>query len=172
MTEVSESGRREGRTEEVVLPSKDVTIRGINPELYNGVAELSRRLGISIGEAINEAMRLLLDVRGGLLTSIGPLVESMKVAGKAIGEGVSNLTPVPISGVEEVELSKDDFEKFGRRVLITDVKKLIISQDVDEKTLDKYVTVIRNCEEVSFPKSMSKLLALSKCRSVKRVSFY
>ncbi|MEM2219089.1 MAG: hypothetical protein QXU50_03155 [Candidatus Korarchaeum sp.] len=168
MTEVSEVRRGE----EVVLAPKDVTIRGLNPELYNSVAELSRRLGISIGEAINEAMKLFLDVRSGLLTGIGPLVEGVRVAGKSISEGVSNLTPVPVSGVEEIELSKEDFEKFGRRVLITDVRKLTLSQDVDEKTLEKYVAVIRNCEEVYFPKILSKLLALSKCRNVRKISFY
>jgi hypothetical protein len=153
-------------------PSKDITIRGVNPELYNSVAELSRKLGISIGEAINEAMRLLLDVRGGLVGSIQPLVEGVKEAGKSISEGISNLTPIPISGIEEIELSKEDFEKFGRRVLISDVRKVVFSQDVDEATLEKYVAVIRDCDEVSFPKSISKLLALSKCRDVDRVTFY
>ncbi|RSN67683.1 hypothetical protein D9Q81_07775 [Candidatus Korarchaeum cryptofilum] len=151
--------------------SKDITIRGLNPELYNSVAELSRRLGISIGEAINEAMKLLLDVMGGL-RSIQPLVEGVKEAGKSISEGISNLTPVPISGIEEIELSKEDFEKFGRRVLISNVRKVVFSQDVDEATLEKYVAVIRDCDEVSFPKSISKLLALSKCRDVDRVTFY
>ncbi|MCS7102742.1 MAG: hypothetical protein NZ992_02530 [Candidatus Korarchaeum sp.] len=169
MTEIGGEGRKEVKE---VLPTKDVTIRGVNPELYNSVAELSRRLGISIGDAINEAMKLLLDVRGELIAGISPLVEGMKSAGKAIGEGISNLTPVPVSGVEEVEFTKEDFERFGRRVLISDVKKLIISHDVDEKTLDKYVVVIRNCEEVSFPRSISKLLALSKCRNVRKISFY
>jgi hypothetical protein len=153
-------------------PSKDITIRGVNPELYNSVAELSRKLGMSIGEAINEAMRLLLDVRGGLVGSIQPLVEGVKEAGKSISEGISNLTPIPISGIEEIELSKEDFEKFGRRVLISNVRKVVFSQDVDEATLEKYVAVIRDCDEVSFPKSISKLLALSKCRDVSKVTFY
>lgn len=172
MTEMSSMNEREERKVSYVVTTKDVTIRGVNPELYNSVAELSRRLGISIGEAINEAMKLFLDARSGLITSIGPLLEGMRTAGKSIGEGLSNLTPVPISDVEEMELSKEDFEKFGRRVLITNVRKLILSQDVDEKTIEKYVAVIRNCEEVSFPKGLSKLLALSKCRNVKKVSFY
>ncbi|RDD53247.1 MAG: hypothetical protein BA066_05375 [Candidatus Korarchaeota archaeon NZ13-K] len=170
MTDVSESTRREERVE--VVPAKDITIRGLNPELYNGIAELSRRLGISIGEVMNEAMKLLLDVRGELLTGIGPLIDGMRSAGKALGEGISYLTPTPISGVEEMELSKEDFERFGRRVLITDVRRLTFSQDVDERTLEKYVAVIRNCDEVSFPRGISKLLALSKCRNVRRISFY
>ncbi len=152
--------------------SKDITIRGVNPELYNSVAELSRRLGISIGEAINEAMRLLLDVRGGLMGSLQPLLEGVKEAGKSVGEGISNLAPIPISGVEEIELNKEDFEKFGKRVLISGVRKIVFSQDVDEATLERYVAVIRDCDEVSFPKSISKLLALSKCRNVSRVTFY
>ncbi len=164
--EIIVRGLGEGR------PSKDITIRGVNPELYNSVAELSRRLGISIGEAINEAMRLLLDVRSGLAGSIQPLIEGVKEAGKSVSEGISNLTPIPISGVEEIELSKEDFEKFGKRVLISDVGKVVFSQDVDEGTLEKYVAVIRDCEEVSFPKSVSKLLALSKCRNVGKVTFY
>ncbi len=170
---MTEGNERVGRrVEGVVEPLKDVTIRGLNPELYNSVAELSRRLGISIGEVMNEAMKLLLDVRGELMTGLSPLMEGIRSAGKALGEGISNLAPIPISGVEEVELSREDFERFGRRVLITDIKRLVISQDVDEGTLEKYVAVIRNCDEVSFPRSISKLLALSKCRNVGKVSFY
>lgn len=165
MTEVREERREE------VIPVKDVTIRGINPELYRGIAELARRLGISIGEAINEAMKLFLDVRG-VATGVQPLVEGIRNAGKALEKGISDLAPVVISGVEEIELNRSDFEGFGKRVLITDVRKLIISQDVDDKTLERYVALIRNCEEVSFPRTISKLLALSKCRGVNKVSFY
>lgn len=172
MTEVSEIGGKERKVEEVVVPAKDITIRGLNPELYRGVAELSKRLGVSIGEIMNEAMKLLLDARGELMTGLGPLMEGIWSAGKALSEGISNLAPVPISGVEEVELSKEDFARFGRRILITDIRRVIFSQDVDEETLEKYVAVIRNCDEVSFPKSTSKLLALSKCRNVGKVSFY
>lgn len=159
------------RIDEEVIPVKDVTIRGINPELYRGVAELAKRLGISMGEVMNEAMKLLLDVRG-VITGVQPLMEGIRDAGKALEKGISGLAPVVISGVEEIELNRSDFEGFGKRVLIADVKKLVLSQDVDDKTLEKYVALIRNCEEVSFPKSISKLLALSKCRGVSKVSFY
>ncbi|MDK2463803.1 MAG: hypothetical protein QI223_03390 [Candidatus Korarchaeota archaeon] len=148
---------------------KDVTIRGVDSDLYDRAAEIARRTGKTIGEIINEALGLFIDLTEGIRSGIQPLVDSAKEASRRIGEGLTSAVPTVISDLEEIEVTKTDLEQFGRRVVFQNIDRLIFTDDVDAETFDKYVALIRNCEEVKPPKGVSKLLVLSKCRRVERL---
>ncbi len=145
---------------------KDITIRGINSDLYDRAAEVARRTGKTIGDVINESLKLFLDLTEGLRTSLQPIVNGARQAGKVIETSLSSLAPVMITGLNELEVSKEDLEQFGKRVIFSDIKRLYFTDDVDSDTLEKYVAMIRDCEEVRVPKGISKLLVLSKCRDI------
>ncbi len=145
---------------------KDITIRGINSDLYDKAAEVARRTGKTIGDIVNESLKLFLDLTEGLRTNLQPIVSGAKEASRMIEAGISTLAPVMITGLDELEVSKEDLEQFGKRVIFSDIDKLYFTDDVDSETLEKYVAMIRNCEEVRVPKNISKLLVLSRCRDV------
>ena len=167
MTEVREvdEGRR----------TKDVTIRGLDADVYNRVAEIARRSGKTVGEIVNEALRFFVDLTEGLTLGMESLmrdVESaLKGAGKAVEGAAKSVLPgaAVISGIDRVRITKEDFEQFGKRVIFQDIERLEL--DVDKETFEKYVVLIRSCEEVVVPKGLSKLLVLSRCRDVDRVVF-
>ena len=148
---------------------KDVTIRGVDSDLYDRAAEIARRTGKTIGEVINEALGLFIDLTEGIRSGIQPLVDSAKEAGRKIGEGLTSAVPTVISDLEEIEVTKTDLEQFGRRVVFQNIDRLVFADDVDAETFDRYVALIRNCDEVRPPKGVSKLLVLSKCRRVERL---
>ena len=162
MTEESGGEFREERR-------KDVTIRGVDSDLYDRAAEIARRTGKTIGEVINEALGLFIDLTEGMRSGIQPLVDSAKEAGRRIGEGLTSAVPTVISDLEEIEVTKTDLEQFGRRVVFQNIDRLVFADDVDAETFDRYVALIRNCDEVRPPKGVSKLLVLSKCRRVERL---
>ncbi len=145
---------------------KDITIRGINSDLYDKAAEIARRTGKTIGDVINESLKLFLDLTEGLRTSLQPIVNGAKEAGKMLEASMSTLAPVMVAGLDELEISKEDLEQFGKRVIFSDIKKLYFADDVDSETLEKYVAMIRDCDEVRVPKGVSKLLVLSRCRDI------
>jgi len=115
---------------------------------------------------INESLKLFLDLTEGLRTSLQPIVNGAKEAGKMLEASMSTLAPVMVAGLDELEISKEDLEQFGKRVIFSDIKKLYFADDVDSETLEKYVAMIRDCDEVRVPKGVSKLLVLSRCRDI------
>jgi len=151
------------------VKKKDITIRGVNSDLYDRAAEIARRTGKTIGEIINESLALFLDLTEGLRTGIQPIVEGAKEAGRKLETGLSATVPVMIASLDELEVTKADLEQFGKRVVFQNIGRLVFADDVDQETFDRYVALIRNCDEVRVPKGISKLLVLSKCRDVDRL---
>ena len=154
---------------EEVRKRKDITIRGINSDLYDRAAEIARRTGKTIGEVINESLALFLDLTEGLRMGIQPIIEGAKEAGKSLEAGISATVPVMIGTLEELEITKADLEQFERRVIFSNIERLVFADDVDAETFEKYVALIRDCGEVRVPKGISKLLLLSRCRDVSRL---
>ena len=148
---------------------KDVTIRGVDAFLYNKAAEIAKKTGKTMGEVVNEALRLFIDITEGLRAGMQPISEGLREAGRRVDYTLSSISPTVISDVEELEVSKEDLEQFGRRVIFQNVRRLVFQDDIDAETFERYVALIRECEEVRPPKGVSKLLVLSRCRKVGRL---
>ncbi len=145
---------------------KDITIRGVDSILYNRAAEIARRTGKTMGEIINESLRLFIDVTEGIKEGMQPLTEGFREAGRRLDFAISSVSPTIISDLSELEVNKADLEQFGRRVIFQNIDKLVFSEDVDPETFEKYVALIRNCDVVKPPRGVSKLLMLSRCRGI------
>lgn len=152
------SGREEVR--------KDVTIRGVDAFLYSRAAEIAKRTGKTMGEVINEALKLFIDLTEGLRGGLEPVTEGLREAGRKVDYTFSMLNPTVISDLEELEVSREDLVQLGRKVIFQRVKRLTFADDVDAETFERYVALIRECDEIKPPKGVSKLLVLSKCRGV------
>lgn len=136
--------------------TKGVFIRGVDRSLYQEVSELARRIGKTVGEVTNEAYRLLL--------STGFLLEDVA---KSFGEGLRGVAVV--GPVGELEVTGRDLEGYGKRVAFRGVDRLVF-RDVSPETFDKYVSRIVFVKELVVPKALPKMMVLTKCRYVDKVT--
>lgn len=149
---------------------KDVTVRGVDAALFNRAAEIAKRTGKTMGDVVSEALRLLIYLSDNLAAGMEPVADAvsrgLKGAESKVSYTFSSIAPAIVSDLEELEVSKEDMEQFGRRIVFQNVKRLVFRDDVDAKTFEKYVALIKDCEKVKPPKGVSKLLVLSRCRGV------
>ncbi len=146
------------------------SIRGLDPEVYDRFAKVARELGVSVGELMNEAMRFMLS-----LVSLGTLagVEGVKLLMKSlrgIKEVAKSLGNVEvISGLDELEVSKEDLESIDKPVIFMNIKKLVFKEGIDRGLIESKVRGIKLVDEVVVPKSIPKLVVARKCSMVKRI---
>lgn len=162
-------------TEEKNRKSEVVSIRGLDRDLYSRVVALAKELGKTTGELMNEAMRLYLLLSGHsstIMKNTSKTISGISGITKAFMEGLKSKEVVTIKGLQEVRLSKEDLEKYGKKVMISTVAKVIFEPDIDAETFDKYIDSIISCTEVQVPDKIPKVLVYSKCKLVSRVVFY
>ena len=119
----------------------DVTIRGIEDDVYSAFSAEARKRGVPIGELVTQVMRIFLE-------------ESLDRS-------------YVVDSVDELDLTKAELESVGRPVVFQGLRTLTIADDVDWETFDKYVDQIRNSRTVIIPNTLTKLQVLTKCRKVK-----
>ncbi len=137
---------------------KDVTIRGVDSSLYLRIVEIAKGAGKTVGDIVNEAFKLFIDVKEGIEGSVEAVQSKITEA----------VTPVSvISDLEELEVSGDELRELGRKVIFRNIGKLTLK--VNRGEFEKYVAAIRDCQVVRVPKELPKLLLLSKARGVRRV---
>lgn len=120
----------------------DVTIRGIEDEVYAKFAAEAKRRGVSIGELATQAMRVM--------ASEGP--------GSAYA----------IRNQEDLSVSKADLMSLDGTVRFSNIETLRFEDDVDWEVFKAKVEGLDNIETVVLPRSLSKFQVLTRARSVER----
>ncbi|MFP3196022.1 MAG: hypothetical protein RXQ74_04060 [Caldivirga sp.] len=160
----SETGSASSGEEE----RKQVTIKGVDRELYDKALQLSREMGVTIGELVNMSLRAFLslaDVTSRAVTSISQVVSE---SGRALMEGARGVKV--ISNVDELTVTREDLENLDSPVAFRGIKRLTFSGDVDWELFNSKVNSIVMCDEVILPKTIPKLKALEKMKLIKKVS--
>ena len=121
-------------------PVTDVTIRGIDDDVYARFAAEAKKRGVPIGELTTTAMRDLLD--------------------KATGPSYR------IANLEYLSVSKNDLESMDGPVVLEDIEALEFEDDVDWPTFNQHVERVENVEAVLLPKTLSKFQLLTKAKNV------
>lgn len=122
----------------------DVTIRGIDDEIYRRFSAESRNRGMAIGKLVTIAMSNLLEV-------------------KPMGN-------YKIENIKEVNASKKDLESLEKPVIFQNINKLTFSDDVDWPTFRDYVEEIKNVKELNVPNKLTELQILAKSKSVSKIN--
>ncbi len=146
------------------------TIRGLDPELYEKFSKIAKEIGTNIGALMNEAMKnviALIEVgkdvgKTGLVIATAP-IKAAKEASKEIKDFEV------ISGVSELEVSKDDLEALDKPVVFTNMSKLVFADDVTWEVIERKVRAIKLVDEVVIPKHIPKLQLVKRCSMVKRI---
>ncbi len=122
----------------------DVTIRGIDDDVYARFAAEAKRRGASIGELTTKVMKDFVD----------------SSAGKSVYK---------ISDLAHLTVSKNDLDSIDGVVSLTDIQMLEFDDDVDWETFKTKVEKIEDVAVVVLPKSISKFQVLTKARDVSTI---
>ncbi len=152
-----------------------IAVRGVDEDLYRRVSALAKETGRTIGELINESMKLLLSVASTALEKSKELTGTTVVLARRFSEGLKEgfkeAEALVISDVEELNLTRKDLEEVSKPIILKNIKKLSIDDDVPYELFKNKVLSITFCDEVSVPSSYPKLEVLSICRMVKKLTF-
>ncbi|PWI48174.1 hypothetical protein CEE45_08395 [Candidatus Heimdallarchaeota archaeon B3_Heim] len=141
---------------------KNVTIRGIDSEIYDEFSSSIKSLKMNIGEAITQMMQ-------DVLKDFDDTFPNLSAKGSL---GKLKKDRLSISALDKIRISRRDLEEAGAEIRFTHVGKLIFEPDVDLATFNKYVRGITHCEYVRIPAFLPKLILLSKTQYCGRVETY
>lgn len=121
----------------------DVTIRGIDDEVYARFTAEAKKRSMSIGELTTIVMRALVDETSTRTYRIGDL--------------------------SDLSVSKKDLDSLDGMVTFFNISKLGFEDQIDWETFDKHVGAIVNVGSVKIPAKVTRFQALTKCRTVGKV---
>lgn len=118
----------------------DVTIRGIDGEVYSEFAAEAKKRSVPIGELTTEAMRSFLEAAGAPVYTIGDL--------------------------DMLTVSKTDLESIEGMVVLNNIDLLEFSDDVDWPTFSARVKMISNVDLLRIPRGLSKFQILTRGQKI------
>jgi hypothetical protein len=121
----------------------DVTIRGIDDDVYAKFTAEAKKRDLSIGELTTIVMRALVEDVGTTNYRIGNLVSLV--------------------------ITRKDLESLKGQVMLYNIKRLEIGDDVDWDLFDRSVMSIKSTSLVLIPASLTRFQVLTKCNMVAEV---
>jgi len=128
-----------------------VTIRGIDKKIYNKLSGLAKELNKTVGELMNEAMSLVITLRGK--------IESI------------DSTILLIEGISRLTLSGEELKELDKKILIQNVDELIFEKDVETTHVKEKIYRLMNIGKIHVKGKINKLILYSKCINVKEIVF-
>ncbi|RLG88736.1 MAG: hypothetical protein DRO15_02185 [Thermoprotei archaeon] len=150
---------------------KAITIRGIDKDLYDRILVLARETGKTVGELLNEAMKLLLIIGPVALRATSRVAQGIISASRAITEGVVEgfQDVIEVSGVDELVVTRSDLEQVEKPLVFKLIKRLEFADDIPYELFVSKVKAIILCNEVLIPSTYPKLKVVNICRMVRRI---
>jgi hypothetical protein len=141
---------------------KNVTIRGIDSEIYEEFSSSIKSLNMNIGDAITRMMADILEDFDGTF----PKLSSKRSLGKF------KLNKIKIMHHDFLSINKADLVEGGVKIYFMHIQKLRIGPDVDLETFNRYIGAIQHCDIVEIPNILPKVILLSKTPFCDRVRVY
>ena len=141
---------------------KNVTIRGIDSDVYEEFSTNIKSLNRNIGEAVTQMMQDIIQDFDGTFPTLSSRKSLTKLHEKT----------ARISHHDHLSISKSDLEEAGMSFAFRHIDKLIFEPDVDLDTFNQYVRDIRHCSRVKIPNFLPKLLLLSRIQFCDKVEVY
>jgi hypothetical protein len=137
------------------------SIRGIDERLYHELSLMARETGRTVGELVNEAMRLFLSATDKTSELGRHFIEGYK-------EVVKGRNYEVISGFEELEVTEGDLRGSVKPVEFRNIKTLVF-KNVPYDLFKERVARVVLCDTLVVPKEYPKLEVAKKCFLVKRI---
>jgi hypothetical protein len=105
---------------------------------------------------------------GSYAINPSPSSQTLEAEGKQL---TINAEVARIGDLDKLELSKEDLETLGKRIVLENIEDLKLSPEVDIDTVNKYIEVIRNVETLEVPKSIYMVI-LTKQKDCETITKY
>ncbi len=150
---------------------KVYTIRGIDPKTYEAFTRLARELNVNLGKLVSEAMRLTLTITEATSKkSLKKILELTSGITRGTTSGEEGDDVEIITGVKELEVTREDLESMEKPVVFLNMRKLEFTDDITWELIDKKVSQIKLVENLVVPKNIPKLKIAGKCLMVERIT--
>lgn len=149
-------------------PTKTITIRGVNTQVYDDYAQYMKQININMGYAITKIMQDTLEAMTHPDKSLPLTTEQIELA-------IKDLVPrkrIKIEDKPEIIISRKDLVDLNRRVVIQDTVYLRFEPDVTSDDLERYIEKIENIKKLEFPVSVPKLLVMSLTDLCENIIYY
>lgn len=170
--------KKEERREAEQKEKTTVAIRGIDERLYREAVRVAREVGWTVGEVVNYSLKLFLETFPELAEKVKestkalvimPTKEFLESTREAIKSDLHR--HYHISNLREVILTKSDLEGLDKPLVISAVKRLVVSEDVPFELFDSKVSSVRFVDEVVVPKAFPRVRLYTKLKYVNEVTF-
>lgn len=141
--------------------TKSLTIRGIEKESYENFTNRLALLGLPVGEALSRMLLSAVEQFDGTFPTIS-------ARSLAIPEPMADLE---ITDVRSLRISQTDLESANARVMFDRIGVLVLLPGLTHDAFMTYIRGIRRCGTVVVPKSLPKLVILSKLTDCSDIRF-
>ncbi|MHA1556882.1 MAG: hypothetical protein ACTSPM_08110 [Candidatus Heimdallarchaeota archaeon] len=129
---------------------KDVTIRNVNEQAWNDFTSFCQINRTKIGTLASE-----------ILWEIIPEMEITQILLSKIKEPIEDI--IVVSALNSAEIKHDNIKAISsKKILFHRINELVFQDDITNEDFLEKVVGIYNCQKIIFPKSVSKLLKLSR----------
>lgn len=140
---------------------KNVTIRGIEADVYSEFSQQMKILGMTMGDAITKMMTDVLKD----FDEVFPDLSAMSIRSKARPKG-------HIEHHDELSISARDLVEANAVMRFSHIGFLEIEPDVTRDLFVRYIRNISHCGQVRVPAVLPKLLVYSKVHFCKDIEIY
>ncbi|MFX0170285.1 MAG: hypothetical protein ACFE9L_00030 [Candidatus Hodarchaeota archaeon] len=148
------------------LKLKNVTIRGIDSEIYDEFSHSMKMLNMTIGDAVTKMMRDIID---DLDESFSDLRIPSKLSSKKL---FGRLEKAAINHHRRLIITGKDLREANAALSFSHINELIIASDVTRELFYQYIRHISHCRTVRVPDILPKLLLLSRIKFCRNVEIY
>lgn len=140
---------------------KTISIRGVNALTYDQFVNKIKTLNLNIGDAMTKIMKDVISSTDKDFPELTAKSLRMMSMGSII-----------IRRHKKLVVTKQDLLDTGRKVQFVGCTMLKFSPDIDKEIFLQYVNRITRCKGVFIPKTIPKLLILSRIQNCSEVKFY
>ncbi|MFW9853674.1 MAG: hypothetical protein ACFFFG_01345 [Candidatus Thorarchaeota archaeon] len=144
---------------------KNVTIRGVDSDIYENFSNKIKMLDMTIGDAITKMMR---DIAANLDETFTDLDLKSPLSSRAL----IGLEKVTVSHHKKLEINAKDLVDANSQISFAHINSLRIGADVTKNLFMRYIRNISHCKEVKLPGILPKLLLLSKISFCGNIEMY
>ncbi len=138
---------------------ENISIKGIQSNIYKRVKEMARETGKTIGEITNESYKIFISA-----------ANETKAAGQEFIKGIKETQMTIIENISTVEITGEDIKSNGKNVIFRNINSLII-KDINKEDFDKYVGSIVSVKHLEVPKSIPKMMVLERSKFIDELKF-
>ncbi len=138
---------------------ENISIKGIQSNIYKRVKEMARETGKTIGEITNESYKIFISA-----------ANETKAAGQEFIKGIKETQSTIIENISTVEITGEDIKSNGKNVIFRNINSLII-KDINKEDFDKYVASIVSVKHLEVPKSIPKMMVLERSKFIDELKF-